>query len=249
MESIAGYDDIVDPVDFIYDDGTFFALNKPAGIHSVSIEGGGYSLADRLLEIDPALAHVAPRPGDAGLVQRLDLETSGVILGARTREAWDQLHSLLTNGKVEKRYIALLDGTPPRDMECSTFLGTPQRHSKKVKVYEKHVPQKVRALFGTSVFKLIISHPHQSVSLVEISASPARRHQVRAQAAHLGFPLTGDRLYGSSGLLGEIAVHEREFFLHAWTIEFTHPLRNEVLKISAPFTPLLRWPEELPYGN
>ncbi len=99
-------------LEFLYNDDSLFAVYKPAGIHSVRLpSGGGRSLADLLCERYPELEHAAPSSLDGGLVQRLDLETSGVLLSAKTPEVWQALYDALLARRIMKSYVALVAGT------------------------------------------------------------------------------------------------------------------------------------------
>ena len=87
----------------LYNDDYLFAAYKPAGLHTVRLpRAGGASLADLLLAEYPSLANVAPRSGDAGLIHRLDRETSGIVLGAKSRLVWETLFENLLSGATTK---------------------------------------------------------------------------------------------------------------------------------------------------
>lgn len=214
----------VDILTFLYEDSDLFAVYKPAGVHSVRLpEGGGASVADALERHDESLTLAAPRAGDCGLIQRLDLETSGVLLGAKNRAMWELLFKALLQGDIKKTYVALVEGELRERTTLSSYIGTPHRGARKVKVYEKEPAKSARALPGTTVFTPIGRACPKGTTLVTAQASPARRHQVRAHAAHLKLPLVGDSLYGATTALGDFATKPRQFFLHAWQVEFAHP--------------------------
>jgi len=224
----------VDKPIFLYEDSDLFVVYKPPGVHSVRLpRGGGHSIADALALYDPSLVSVSATPEDCGLVQRLDLETSGVILGARHREIWQILFDSVLDGRVLKRYVALVEGSLTKSETLSSYIGTPHRGARKVKVYEKEPTKSARALPGTTVFSPLKKPCPAGMSLVIAEASPARRHQVRAHAAHLNHPLVGDALYGSTSSLAGMTRQTREFFLHAWEVRFVHPRTGaEVVVVS-----------------
>ena len=219
---------------FLYDDSDTFAVYKPAGVHSVRLpEGGGVSVADALAKHDATLIHAAPRPGDCGLIQRLDLETSGVLLGAKNRAMWELLFKALLQGDIKKTYVAFVEGALRERTTFSSYIGTPHRGARKVKVYEKEPAKSARALLGTTVFSPLEKPCPNGMSLVVAEASPARRHQVRAHAAYLNHPLVGDALYGATTSLAGMTRQTREFFLHAWEVRFVHPRTGaEVVVVS-----------------
>lgn len=188
----------------VYEDNQFLVLDKPGGIHSVRQENNSdYSLALWLIERDPEAGRVAIRPGDAGLVQRLDFETSGLILAAKDKESWQNLREQLMQGKIEKRYHCLLEGKlPEQEVSVSNFIGSPYRSGSKVRVYEKMPGKPHRALAASTKFSTKGVAPKSSNTLVEVTVATARRHQIRAHAAYLGHPLVGDKLYGSKSSMG-----------------------------------------------
>jgi 23S rRNA pseudouridine1911/1915/1917 synthase len=222
-------------IEFLYRDQHLFAINKPASIHSVRLtNGGALSLADMLLSQHPELAQASRSTGDAGLVQRLDFDTSGVILGATSRQVWEQLHAALLEGRVKKSYTALVHGEFKAHTNLTTHIGSPYRGAKKVKIYTSPPPASCRALLGTTKFAPIRYFPNLNMSLVSASASPARRHQIRAHAAHLGHPLVGDTLYGTKQTLPlALCTDKRSFILHASELILTHPQSGEILRIES----------------
>ena len=218
---------------YLYEDEHIFALKKPAGIHSVGLPSGqgGASLADLLLEDTPSLGDVAPNKHDAGLVQRLDFDTSGIILGAKTKSALESLHQALLRGAFTKRYIALVEGVLEESITISSYIGSQYRGAKKMRSYKNPPSDNSRALQGISTYKPHATCPIAGMSFVEVSASPARRHQVRIHAATIGHALVGDTLYGSGLALPDITVSPRAFFLHAHYLKGTHPLSKKDIEI------------------
>ncbi len=226
---------------FFYNDDDIFAVYKPAGLHSVKIHSeGGHSLADELLEYEPLLAQASRSPLDGGLVQRLDCSTSGVLLGAKNRQMWDALYSALSNGEVSKSYVALIEGKLLAETSVSTYIGSPHRGAKRMKIYSRPPSPPVRALPGTTIFTPIEYLAPFDITVTRASASPARRHQVRAHAAHIGHPLVGDLLYGSRRSVGALCAAgsyavPRTFFLHASHLSFKHPRAGELINIESDF--------------
>jgi 23S rRNA pseudouridine1911/1915/1917 synthase len=222
---------------YLYRDNEIFAVAKPAGIHSVRAgSSGGASVADLLLADEPLLAQVGTSGIDAGLVTRLDYSTSGVLLGALSSSMWDILHDMITRGDINKRYVACLEGRFPQQHSVTTYIGSPNRGAHKMKIYEKKPSKAARALEGSSHFTLISYDQTTDCSLVEISASPARRHQIRIHAAYLGHPLAGDSLYGSTRTLSLNYGAGRDFFLHAHRVSFRHPWTDQSIEIESPYS-------------
>lgn len=226
----------VSDLTFFYSDDDIFAVYKPAGMHSVGIPSeGGHSLADDLLEYDQKLQHASRSALDGGLVQRLDFGTSGVLLGAKNRAMWEALYGALSEGKVEKSYVALIEGQLAEPTTVSTFIGSPHRGAKKMKIYSRPPSPPVRALPGTTAFQPLHYLEGFDITVAQAEASPARRHQVRAHAAHIDHPLVGDLLYGSRRSVGALCAVPREFFLHAWRLSFLHPRTGERIEVESDF--------------
>lgn len=220
--------------ELIYEDDHVFVALKPSGLHSVQVADGGESLADHLLAMNPSLAEVAERAGDAGLVQRLDYSTSGLILGGKTRTAWELLRAAVQEGGVKKRYVSLVTGAVSNDLHIMSYIGSPYRGGKKVRVYEGELGKKVRALPGETTLSPL-SIDRLGNTLVGVAAFPARRHQIRVHAAHLGHPLVGDTLYGCTIKLTSLYNDSREFFLHCESISFRHPISHAEVSLIAPY--------------
>lgn len=220
-------------IKFVFEDEFLFVLEKPALLHSVKINSSkDDSLAARLLDENPQLSEVAAKPEDAGLLQRLDYETSGLILGAKNKQAWSKLKDCLKQEKIKKSYFVLVEGAFPKMREAVGYIGSRHRASKRVTVTKFPV---ARSLQARTTFELIKKIPRANASMLKAFAENARRHQVRAQAAQLGFPLLGDKLYGSKRTLDEsLEIQESAlpvppFLLHADFLSFTHPLTDQKL--------------------
>ncbi len=245
------------PFPVIWEDASYFAVSKPARIHSVARPDSAAedqkpeeSIAGALAIIFPNLRDVGLKPEDSGLVQRLDFETSGVLLGAKTREAWNQLRAALAGSQVVKRYRVLLEGVLSEPQEIDAPIGSPYRRGTKVRVYLENRSQRgvKRSQPAKSTFSPIKAFPPKGCSLAMATTSNGRRHQVRAHAAALGFPLCGDALYGSKHLLSDFLGRSVEdpsmpqFLLHAEEVNFIHPLKDKEMAVSAEVPSYFRLP-------
>ncbi len=230
---------------FLYQDEHLFVVYKPAGLHSVRIaEGGGDSVADLLLAQYPDLAQVAKSENDAGLISRLDQHTSGIIVGAFTPTMWDTLYQASLEGLVHKTYAALVEGHMSEATSFSSYIGTPNRGARKVKVYEQRPAKSARALPGTTYYTPLSFDAARSISLVTAEASPARRHQIRVHASYIGHPLVGDLLYGSTTTVAGLTTAPRSFFLHSWKVRLKHPITEDELTFESPLQAELVWSGE-----
>lgn len=223
---------VVSTLSILYEDEACVVVDKPSGLHSVTIRDGGPSLAELLVARFPALAEVGGRTGEAGLVHRLDQETSGAIVAAKTQRAWETLREALQDGKITKSYLALVEGLLAEPRRVSSFIGSRYRGSKAVSVWSTKPRSARGALFGVTQFDPLGHENDQT--LVRAFAPVARRHQVRAHAAHIGHPLVGDSLYGSERVLDFSSPGvETKFFLHCEEIAFLSPSGTSV-EVRAP---------------
>jgi len=220
------------PLDLVFEDAWLVAVNKPAGMPSHPLRlGEPHTLAGALVARFPECAHASLDPREGGLAHRLDVGTSGVLVAARSREAWYRLRESLSDPACEKTYLAELVGRFPKGVE-NTFV-LPGRFPDS---YVVTAPIGRRGRRGERVVLDGGRHPLPSRTeirllearaescLVEARLSKGRAHQVRVHAAALGTPVWGDETYGhpADGLR-----------LHAHAVVFVHPYTTEVLRLEA----------------
>jgi 23S rRNA pseudouridine1911/1915/1917 synthase len=192
------------------------AVAKPAGIPSQPLRAGELgTVANAIAFRYPECVAIGDDPRDGGLVHRLDIGTSGVLIAARTQDAYHALRAAFSAGTVVKHYLAITDGRPVA-RECDAPLA--QRGKRAV----------VDATLGLAAYtEFAVTRALPRHALVRCIARTGRMHQVRAHLAHVGAPLTGDALYGGAALPG----HDG-FFLHAASVAL--PLGGEQHVIEAP---------------
>lgn len=225
----------------LFEDEYLLAVNKDPCMHSVmqhhSVEN---SMAFALSNYLKDAAFISPKKEDSGLVQRLDFETSGVIIAAKSRRVWDLLHEASASNSMQKTYLSLVEGHFPNSLKLENFIGTSGRRSKKVRVFTKQARTKFRPLPAETSFKLLKFFKDSNLSLIEAHIYVGRRHQLRAHAAFVGHPLIGDALYGSSRSIEELGANLKylgsspDFFLHARRLKLQHPKTQKTLLIEAP---------------
>lgn len=205
------------PVEIVHEDSDIVVVNKPAGmiVHPAPGYPSG-TLVNALLAHCPSLAGVgsATRPG---IVHRLDRETSGVMVVAKTPRAYRTLRAAFErHEKVEKTYLAVLHGVPrPRSGTLDTLIGRKPWDAHRMAVVERDGQ---RAVTHWSVLS-----GHGSLALVEFKIDTGRMHQIRVHAAHLGHPVAGDALYGDKAADRRMASPPRRQLLHALGLSFPHP--------------------------
>jgi 23S rRNA pseudouridine955/2504/2580 synthase len=206
----------------IYEDARLIVLDKPMGL---AVHGGS-GVALGCIE---AMRSLRPEPAELELAHRLDRETSGCLLIAKRRSALRSLHALLREGRVDKRYLALLKGAWP---EGTTRVEVP--------LVKAHRQRKARVTVGrggklaTSEFRLL-ERVGSEASFVEVSIGTGRTHQIRVQAAHAGHPVAGDDRYGDREFNSWLErVGLKRMFLHAHSVAFVWPDTGAPLAVSAP---------------
>ncbi len=213
------------PLVVLYEDSALVAVDKPAGRPSHPLRPGETgTVANAIVARYPECASASEDSREGGLCHRLDIETSGVLLAARTREAWHAMRSAFGGQGVDKRYLALVTGPLADEGEIELPLRHHPRHPDRV---EPAMPGEEGAREAHSLFRVL--GRSGEYSLVEVRILTGVLHQVRAHLAGVGAPLVGDTLYGGreeSGL--------SRFFLHAQSLEFTHPLTGKKVRVESP---------------
>jgi 23S rRNA pseudouridine1911/1915/1917 synthase len=194
------------------------AIAKPAGVPSQPLRAGELgTVANAIAFRFPECVAIGDDPRDGGLVHRLDIGTSGVLVVARTLDAYHALRAAFAAGMVVKHYLAITDGRPAAS-ECDAPLA--QRGKRVVVDLADGLP---------AYTEIAVERASPAHALVRCIARTGRMHQVRAHLAHVGAPITGDTRYGGAPLPG----HDG-FFLHAASVAL--PLGREQLVIEAPTT-------------
>lgn len=208
-----------------YQDDHLVIVDKPPGMPSHPLRPGELGCAaNGLLALFPEMGGTGYDDRQPGLVNRLDNDTSGLLLAARSPEIFAALRAALEASLIEKYYLALVT-RPVRPQSIELSLAPSPRHRSRVEVNALGRPAKsvVSACRG-----------HGELFLVEVRASRAYRHQVRAHLAAIGAPILGDALYG--GAFGP------RHYLHAARLSFVHPVSDAQLDIRS--EPPSDWPHE-----
>jgi len=218
------------PLQVLHEDPEVFVLDKPAGlvVHPGAGNPGG-TLVNALLHRDPALAAL-PR---AGIVHRLDKDTSGVMVVARTLEAHTALVAQLSAREVHRQYLAVVVGAL---VSGGTADAPIDRHPR------DRIRMAVREDGRDAVTHFRLRERFRAHTALECRLETGRTHQIRVHMAHLKHPIVGDPLYGgplrlprgASEALVEALRGFRRQALHAETLEFRHPASGEPLRVSAP---------------
>ena len=182
---------IPDPV-ALYEDEQVVFVDKPAGLMTHPARLGDASLVDWIAVHCPQVMQVGDNPFRPGIVHRLDKDTSGVLVIAKTPEAFDELKRMFQEREVEKTYFALTEGRLPQDSGTIDFAITRIPHSEKRSIRRAtDDPEAREAVTDYRVLKR-----YADCDLVEVSPKTGRTHQIRVHFSALQHPIVGDRLYG-----------------------------------------------------
>jgi 23S rRNA pseudouridine1911/1915/1917 synthase len=218
------------PFSVIYEDGDLLVLDKPAGV--VVHPGAGTpdgTLVNGLLLHRPALAAL-PR---AGIVHRLDKDTSGLMLVAASEAARVRLVAMLAARAISRRYIAVAEGNVATALTIDAPIGRdPTLRTR----------QRVRADGRPAVTHVRVLARYRAHTLIEATLETGRTHQIRVHLAHAGHPLVGDARYGARGRIPADPSPEtiaalrgfRRQALHAWRLALVHPVTGAALTFEAP---------------
>ena len=227
------------PLDIVHQDTALIVINKPAGV--VVHPGAGnreHTLQNALLAHDPKLRRV-PR---AGLVHRIDKDTSGLLVVARTLESQGALVAALAGHDIEREYLALCTGAMTGGGTVDEPIG---RHR------TQRIKMAVRSDGRAAVTHYRIEKRFRAHTLARVRLETGRTHQIRVHLAHVGYPIVGDPVYGgrrrlpagaTPQLIAALEGFKRQA-LHAARLEFVHPKSGKSVSYEAPlpadFTQLL----------
>lgn len=218
------------PVEILFEDNHLICVSKPAGQLTQGDRSGSVSLLDSVKE------HIKIRdskPGKVylGMVQRLDKPVSGVIVFAKTSKAASRLSEGIRNHEVTKLYLAVTEVRSQEAVELESWLEL--RH------YLQRIKDRTvvcsagteHARYGVLQMRSLVANDRYGCHLIRLITG--RKHQIRAQLAHVGLPICGDLKYGSR------KQHWAEgIALHAIRLEFTHPVRHEPVSMVSQPPPL-----------
>jgi 23S rRNA pseudouridine955/2504/2580 synthase len=208
----------------IHEDDGLLVIDKPEG---VAVHGGsGVSLG-----VIEALRQQRPQAKFLELAHRLDRETSGVLLIGKKRSALTALHDMFREhgAGADKRYLVLVKG---RWMNATQHVKAPLLKYLTAEG-ERRVSVHADGKASHTVFRLLARWPE--MSLLEAQLKTGRTHQIRVHLAHLGFPILGDEKYGDFALNKALRpAGLKRMALHAWRMDFRHPLSGEMLRCTAP---------------
>jgi len=213
------------PLDVVYEDADLLVVNKAAGM-VVHPAPGHYddTLVNALLARYPELrSHEEElRPG---IVHRLDRDTSGLIIVARNLQTQSALFDLMQKHEVEKRYLALVNGTVNLDKgSIDAPIGRDPRNRQQMAI------STIEGRDAVTHFRVQQRFARHTLLLLQLETG--RTHQIRVHLKAIGHPVVGDPVYGSTHKRAGIDLQRQ--FLHAYQLRFAHPTTGTVLELEAP---------------
>ena len=223
-------------LDILFEDEDLLIVNKAPGL--VVHPGAGHSegtLVHGLLAHSPRLA-VQGSPLRPGIVHRLDKDTSGALVIAKSERAYLSLVRQFKEKRVRKEYLALVYGSPAKDEgEISSLLGRHPTDRKKIAVLQNRGRE--------ALSRWRVEKDWGEAALLRVLIETGRTHQIRVHLSHIGHPVVGDETYGGdkrrarnvrSGPVRDLLLDTQRQMLHAIRLEFTHPVTGAAVSANAP---------------
>jgi 23S rRNA pseudouridine1911/1915/1917 synthase len=217
------------PLAVLLEDAAFVVLDKPAGMptHPLEEDERG-TLANALIARYPECAAASDDVRECGFAHRLDVETSGTIVAARSAAAWRALRDRFGAREVGKRYLALVGGAPGEGGEIDIPIAHhPKNPRRMVACATEEDARRLKA--RPALTRLRVLERLGDFTLVEVEIPTGVTHQIRVHLAAVGAPVAGDALYGGPPVEGL----DRQF-LHAARLEFVHPVSGAKVSAEAP---------------
>jgi 23S rRNA pseudouridine1911/1915/1917 synthase len=207
------------PFEIAYDDDHLLVIDKPAG---VVVHPGRGNHSGTLAQALAGIAAGGEEPWRAGIVHRLDRDTSGLLVVAKSEETHRALKKLLAERRLHREYLALVDGHPEaRSGTIEASIGRHRRDPLLMSI-DTDTPRDARTHFELE--RLLAD-----AALLRVMLETGRTHQIRVHMAAIGHPVLGDRQYG-----GRMAYGLTRQFLHAARLSFPHPATGEQVDVQSP---------------
>jgi 23S rRNA pseudouridine955/2504/2580 synthase len=213
----------------VFEDEHLLVIDKPAGIAAHGGSGIAFGAIERIRSARPDAPFLE-------LAHRLDRDTSGLLLLAKSRRALVRLHAMLRQGEVDKHYLVLVAGRWVNDRQH--VKAALSRGAAGTAARVRVDPEGGAA--AHTVFEL--RERLHGFALLDAELRTGRMHQIRVHLAHVGFPIVGDDKYGDFELnrrmaRGEYGARLARMFLHAWQLRLPHPAGGAALALTAPLAP------------
>lgn len=223
-------------LDIVFEDGDMLVVNKAPGmvVHPAPGHFTG-TLVNALLYHCPDLSGIGgvARPG---IVHRLDQDTSGLIVVAKSQKAMDGLVKAFASHKsIEKTYLAVCHGKARLQAgRIENLIGRHPVDRKRMAIVEKNGKCAITNYGALTVENLSSSGKENPLTVFECRIETGRTHQIRVHMSSIGCPIIGDKVYGKSALDKKLDPQPPRQMLHAWKLKLYHPVTSKVMEFSAP---------------
>lgn len=215
-------------ITILFEDESIIAIDKPAGIPVHPLKSDqNQSIANGLAHHNPALDGIG-QPLEAGIVHRLDNDTSGVLIAAKTPEIYERLRQTWNGQSVLKEYTALVVGVLPAHRVITSRVAHHPSNTRKMVVSDEGREAQ------TEFWRTKLYRQGGEYSLASVQIKTGVRHQIRVHLASLGFPIVGDKLYQNPAKRKEDRLKAPRHFLHLSRVELPHPMSGKPIEIRSP---------------
>ncbi len=221
------------PLEIVYEDEVLIAVNKPAGMDcQPNAPTETETLGNALLAYCPSVAGVGDSALTCGILHRIDGDTSGLVLVAKTQAVYTALRAQFSDHTVEKHYLALVTGTVRAPIHLEHSLAHNPRCPGRMidATLWRDAKRPMRAVTDAAPNRHLTLSQHP-MTLLDVTIFTGVTHQIRAQLSLSGLPILGDKRYGGFQLPGF-----NRHFLHAHTATFVHPTTQRTITLTAPLT-------------
>lgn len=210
----------------LYHDEHLLAVDKPAGLLTVPSSPAARSEDTALARVREYVRRLSPRRPYVGLVHRIDRDTSGAVAFALTPQAREHLRRLFREHRIERRYLALVQGRPRADA------GTVDAPIGEAYVAGRRRVARAGEAARPATTRWRVRELFAGAALLEIELTTGRQHQIRVHLAHVGLPILGDAVYGKQR--GAPPARAPRQMLHAAYLGFVHPETGEPVRAQSP---------------
>jgi 23S rRNA pseudouridine1911/1915/1917 synthase len=223
------------PLTVLYEDEVVLVVEKLADIPAHPASRSAHpqvqqTLARQLMALYPALAHIGGADR-AGVVMRIETEMSGAVLVAKDEDTYHQLQRCVKHDQVESIYSVLVEGHLTGEYVIDQPIGNVKRARQRLMVAREGRPART-AYRGQRYYK----DEKREYSLLEVRPQTSRLHQIRVHLSWYGYPIVGDRVYGSR----QQPLLMDRLFLHLSVLSFPHPRTGDIVRVESPLAPELR---------
>lgn len=222
-------------INAIYEDESLLVLSKSAGqtVNRAETTQGEITLQDKLEKYFNIKSSEEGIGGRVGIVHRLDKETSGILVVAKTQAAFENLQAQFKNRTVDKEYVALVHGKTDKDGKIGASIGRHPKFRMRFDVVpggrESTTLYHREALYQTQ----LPDYPITQLSFLRVHPLTGRTHQIRVHMKHIGHPVVSDPLYLSPKILKQDLTFCPRLFLHAASLSFAHPASGARMRFEA----------------